>query len=67
MNRRDELPAKFTAAEREAYQWLYDCGVTGWTVDLLTKRVRTADAEYPSLTDYRSKIEQQPKAGREDE
>ena len=45
MSDADKLPAKFTQAERDAHQWLYDCGCTGWAVDLLTKRVTYLDGE----------------------
>lgn len=56
---RDEpLPPKFTAAEREAYRWLWDCGIRPWTVDLITKYVRTPDATYSSLVEYRRAIEE---------
>jgi hypothetical protein len=54
----DELPKKFTAAERRAYQWLLDCKVRPWTVDLLTKRVKTLHGEYESLVAYREHLEQ---------
>jgi len=40
----DGLPAKFTEEERDCYQWLYDCGIKGWLVDLLDKSVRWVDA-----------------------
>ena len=55
--RSDELPAKFTAEERRAYDWLYDCGVRPWTVDLLTKRVKTPLVEYESLVIFRKEVE----------
>jgi len=54
---RDEpLPAKFTAAERKAYRWLWDCGVCPWTVDLLTKRVNTPDREYANLVEFKRAV-----------
>lgn len=56
-DRRNELPAKFTHAERDAYQWLWDCGVRSWVVDLLTKRVTTCRGEYASLVEFRRAIE----------
>lgn len=40
---KDTLPDKFTAEERYCYQWLYDCQVRGWLVDLVTKKVTWAD------------------------
>ena len=47
---RDEhLPATFTAAERAAYRWLWDCDLGPWVVDVLTHRVHTAHGEYDSL------------------
>lgn len=52
-----DLPAKFTEEERLAYQWLYDCGIRPWTVDLLTKRVKTPAREYASLVEYRQHIQ----------
>ena len=33
------LPPKFTDDERAAYQWLLDCNVRGWMVDMKTKHV----------------------------
>jgi hypothetical protein len=62
MSRSETLPAKFTAAERRAYDWLYDCGIRPWLVDLVTKRVTTPDAEYESLVSYREHVERE--AGR---
>lgn len=61
--RDEKLPAKFTAAERAAYVWLYDCGVTPWLVDLVTKRVSTPGGEFVSLVAYREHIEQSRTAG----
>lgn len=52
MKRSNDLPKKFTAAERKAYDWLYACGIRPWTVDLLTKRVQTPGAEYESLVEF---------------
>jgi len=52
MNRRDELPVRFTDAEREAYCWLYDCNIRPWVVDLLTKNVKIADGVFQSLVEY---------------
>lgn len=43
MDRRSELPGKFTKEERECYQWLYDSDVKGWLVDLLDKTVMWVD------------------------
>jgi hypothetical protein len=56
-DRRNDLPRKFTNAERDAYKWLYDCGVRPWTVDMATKRVNTPDGEHESLVAYRKYIE----------
>ncbi len=55
--RNEALPAKFTAEEREAYKWLWDCGVRPWLVDLVTKEVRTPDRKYASLVEYRRAME----------
>ena len=51
------LPKKFTQAERYAYDWLYDCGVRGWLVDLITKQVHSVDNndvvhKHKSLVDF---------------
>lgn len=51
------LPGKFTDEERKAYQWLYDCAVRPWFVDLLTKRVYTENGVYANLVEYRKHIE----------
>lgn len=59
-DRRDDLPAKFSDAEREAYKWLYDCQVDGWSVDLATKKVFSLDGGYfNSLVEFREKLEAQ--------
>lgn len=50
--RSDELPAKFTVNERRAYDWLYDCGIRPWTVDLITKAVKTPNGEHAGLVEY---------------
>lgn len=50
--RSDKLPEKFTAAERRAYDWLYEFGVRAWVVDLLTKEVRSAWSRYASLVHF---------------
>jgi hypothetical protein len=57
-DRRDELPAKFTRAERDAYQWLWDSGIRPWAVDLVTKQVKTCEREYASLVEFRRAIEE---------
>jgi hypothetical protein len=46
------LPVKFTDDERRAYDWLHDCNISPWVVDLLTKRVKTARGEFDSLVAY---------------
>ena len=56
-SRDEDLPAKFTSAERAAYVWLWDCGIRPWLVDLVTKRVRTPDETFESLVAYRKHIE----------
>lgn len=59
MSRRsDELPKKFRKAERRAYDWLYDCGIRPWTVDLATKRVRTPTHDYNNLVDFARAVKQ---------
>jgi hypothetical protein len=40
-HRDDDLPATFSAKEKAAFRWLYDVGVEGWMVDLLTHKVET--------------------------
>lgn len=56
--RNEVLPPKFTDQEREAYVWLWDCGETGWLVDLAKKTVTTAShGDFESLVDYRKFIE----------
>ncbi len=57
--RSDDLPAKFTAAERTAYDWLWDCGVAGWSLDLKTKQVRTEARTYPSIVALRESLEEE--------
>jgi len=37
--RSDCLPPKFGVRERRAYDWLYDCQVRGWLVDMVDKSV----------------------------
>lgn len=65
MGTRDEqLPARFTSAEREAYQWLWDRGVQPWLVDLLSKHVITPNGEYKSLVAYRKAIEEKAREGK---
>lgn len=58
---RSGLPKKFTDAEREAWCWLTDCGVTGWTVCYVGKRVwempdneavLVKTATYPGLVEF---------------
>lgn len=56
-SRNEELPRKFTQAERDAYQWLWDYGVRPWLLDLITKQVTTPNATFDSLVDYRKHIE----------
>ena len=46
------LPSKFSDAERRAYQWLYDCQVRGWTVDLLTRQVRCDGVAHENLVTF---------------
>lgn len=59
-DRRDDLPAKFSEAEREAYKWLYDCQIIGWSVDLVTKKVFSLDGGYfNSLVEFRERLEAQ--------
>ena len=41
----ETLPARFSPAERNAYQWLTDAGCTGWMVDLLTGKVTYLDGD----------------------
>lgn len=50
MDRRNELPKKFTKEERECYQWLYDSDVMGWVVDLVDKTVRWIDRKGKTRT-----------------
>ena len=50
--RSDELSRKFTDAERKAYDWLWDCDIRPWVVDLLTKEVTTPKGKYKSLVEY---------------
>lgn len=52
MNVEMPLPKKFTAAEHEAYQWLYDRGIGGWTVDLKDKTVLSVDGPFGSLVEF---------------
>ena len=47
----ETLPAKFSFAERNAYQWLMDAGCTGWSVDLLTGRVAYLDGDEAKTAD----------------
>ena len=58
-DRRNELPPKFTPNERDAYQWLYGCGITGWIVSRVTKRVYADGGEYESLIAFKRAIEQE--------
>lgn len=51
-DRSQDLPAKFNAAERRAYQWLWDCNIRPWVVDLLTKKVKTPSASFKSLLTF---------------
>lgn len=47
------LPRKFSDDERAAYRWLYDCGVNGWLVDLVTKKVTDyTGAKWASLVAF---------------
>lgn len=50
------LPARFTSEERYAYQWLHDCQIRGWMVDLLKKSVTYVD-ENDILHHHKSLIE----------
>jgi hypothetical protein len=48
----NNLPKKFIEKEKYCYQWLYDCGIRGWTVDLKTKEVYACDKTYKSLIEF---------------
>lgn len=50
--RSDTLPPNFTQAERDAYEWLYDCGFFHWCLNLATKKVRDRHSDFASLTEY---------------
>jgi len=55
----DGLPAKFTADERAAYQWLEDVGIRGWMVDYRDKSVtycprKGPERKYGSLVEMRA-------------
>jgi hypothetical protein len=41
------LPAKFTAEERAAFQWLEDVGIRGWMVDYKDKSVKYCPRKGP--------------------
>ncbi len=43
------LPNKFTKDERAAYRHLWDCGMTGWLVDFVTKKVHALDERCNSI------------------
>jgi hypothetical protein len=47
-----KLPDKFNDAEREAYQWLNDCGIGGWSVDLKDKTVHSGDGDFADLVEF---------------
>ena len=47
------LPKKFTDRECAAYVWMWD--KPPWTVDLLTKRVKTPRNEYANLIEFAQK------------
>lgn len=49
---RNNLPAKFTQAERDAYDWLCDNNIRPWLVDLKTKEVNTPGGKVKSLIEY---------------
>jgi hypothetical protein len=53
--RSDSLPKKFTEDERIAYDWLFDCDIRPWFVDLGTKEVTTINKTYSSLVEYAKK------------
>lgn len=46
------LPQRFTAEEQAAYQWLHDCGIRGWSVDLLDKTVLSVEGKFGSLIEF---------------
>lgn len=47
------LPSpKFTDEERRAWDWLHDCGIRPWLVDLLTKEVRAPGKTFKSIVDF---------------
>jgi len=50
--RSDSLPRKFTKAERDAYDWLYEQGIRPWLADLATKEVTTPRGTVASLVEY---------------
>jgi hypothetical protein len=46
------LPTKFTDRECAAYVWLWKLKVGPWTVDLLTKNVKTPETGYANLIEF---------------
>lgn len=61
----ETLPVSFSAKERAAYEWLYDCDVNGWVVDLLTHEVQSTRGKYCDLVAFRKSIEREAKEGGE--
>lgn len=53
---RSGLPKKFTDEECEAWCWLWDCGIKGWSVDYADKTVRdhsgSHDGDWLSLVEF---------------
>jgi hypothetical protein len=47
------LPSpKFTVTERDAWDWLHDCDIRPWLVDLVTKEVNTPQGKFKNLVEY---------------
>jgi len=52
MKKSDKLPKKFSSDERRAYDWIYDCQIANWLVDLATKEVVAGEGKYPGLVEF---------------